>query len=42
MNMQIVFDNRSALRLAVTLVLSGGVLLLYARLLFGPFPKGRD
>jgi hypothetical protein len=35
------FDTQSAIRLAVALVFSGGLLLLYARLLFGPFPGGR-
>ena len=41
MNMHLLFDTHSAFRLAVALVLSGGLLLLYARLLFGPFPSGR-
>jgi hypothetical protein len=41
MNMNQLFDSHSAIRLAVTLVFSGGLLLLYARFLFGPFPGGR-
>lgn len=39
--MNLVLDNHSAIRLAVALVLSGGVLLVYARFLFGPFPGDR-
>jgi hypothetical protein len=42
MNIYFVIDNHSAIRLAVALVLAGGVLLLEARLLFGPFPGGRE
>ena len=34
-------DLASATRLAVLFVLAGSILLLYARLLFGPFPGGR-
>jgi hypothetical protein len=41
MNFHMLFDTYSAIRLGVALVLSGGVLLLQARLLFGPFPRGR-
>ncbi len=40
--MNLVLDNHSAIRLAVALILSGGVLLIYARFLFGPFPANRN
>ena len=42
MNLHLLFDTASACRLGVALVFSGGILLLQARFLFGPFPKGRD
>ena len=42
MKLHLLFDAASAIRLAVAVVLSGGVLLLQARFLFGPFPKGHD
>ena len=47
MNLNLVLNTQSAVRLAVALTLSGGILLIYARFLFGPFPRidrsrGRD
>ncbi len=42
MTFHLVLDTHSVVRLSVALVLSGGVLLLLARLLFGPLPGGRD
>jgi hypothetical protein len=41
MSLNLSFGTQSAVRLAVALTLSGGVLLIYARFLFGPFPGGR-
>lgn len=41
MNVHPLLDTGSISRIAVALTLVGGVLLLYARLLFGPFPGGR-
>ena len=41
MRLNLLFDTPSAVRLAVALTLSGGVFLIYARFLFGPFSGGR-
>jgi hypothetical protein len=41
MNLHVMFDTASAVRLAIALVIAGAILLLYARLLFGPLPKGQ-
>ncbi len=41
MNLHLLIDVHSTIRLAVALTLSGGVLLIYARFLFGPFPGGK-
>ena len=41
MNVHQLLDTGSILRLAVALTLSGGVLIIYARFLFGPFPGSR-
>jgi hypothetical protein len=42
MNFHLLIDTPSIFRLAIALVLSGGVLLLLARFIFGSFPRGRD
>ena len=41
MHLNLLLDAGSTIRLAVALTLSGGLLLIYARFLFGPFPGGR-
>ena len=42
MNLNLLLDTPSTVRLAVALAFTGGVLLLFARLVFGPFPRARD